>query len=78
MRLLLAAGADREQRTSKGRTAEMIALEEDLLGSHKAPGGWGRGDGGYLDSESDFGPLRSKIGDTFCPFDCPFLSRIHT
>lgn len=35
VRLLLAAGADREQRTSKGRTAEMIALEEDLLGSHK-------------------------------------------
>lgn len=35
VRLLLAAGADREQRTSKGRTAEQIALEENLLGSHK-------------------------------------------
>ena len=35
VRLLLAAGADPEQRTSKGRSAEDIAREEDLLGSHK-------------------------------------------
>eukprot|EP00434_Breviolum_minutum_P009168 symbB.v1.2.008076.t1/scaffold504.1/size194584/12 len=35
VRLLLSAGADPEQRTSKGRSAEDIAREEDLIGSHQ-------------------------------------------
>ncbi|CAK9009808.1 unnamed protein product [Durusdinium trenchii] len=35
VRLLLAAGADPQQKTSQGRTAEEIALEEDSLGSHE-------------------------------------------
>lgn len=41
VRLLLSAGADPEQRTSKGRSAEDIAREEDLIGSHQDHGiGW--------------------------------------
>ncbi|CAE7654526.1 nipblb, partial [Symbiodinium pilosum] len=36
VRLLLSAGADPKQRSSKGRTATDMALEADFFGSHKA------------------------------------------
>jgi len=36
VRLLLAAGAEPKQRTSKGRTATDLALEADFFGSHRA------------------------------------------
>jgi len=36
VRLLLAAGADAEQPTSRGRTARQVAMETDFFGSHRA------------------------------------------